>query len=78
MIQFRIRSTPNPKARKYILSEEIKAEGKVTYRHPEECEHIPLAKEIFSLVSVTQIHFFQNIITITQNGSEFLPLANVF
>ena len=68
MIEFRIRSTPNPNARKYIISEEVKAKGKVTYRDKKECEHVPLAKALFSVPAVKQIHFFENVITITQNG----------
>jgi NFU1 iron-sulfur cluster scaffold homolog, mitochondrial len=69
MLEFRIRSTPNPNARKYILSEEVKATGKVTYRSQDECEHIPLAQGLFSIPAVKQIHLFENVITITQDAS---------
>ena len=70
MLKFRIQSTPNPTARKYILSEEIKAEGKISYREPEACTHIPLVNSLLNLNSVRQVHLFQNVVTITQDGSQ--------
>ena len=69
MLRFRIQNTPNPKARKYITSEELKAEGKVSYRSIEECRHVPLAVLLLELRGVNQIHFFENVLTITQDGS---------
>ena len=70
MITFRIQSTPNPLARKYILSEDIKAEGKVSYQEARSCEHVPLAHGLISLVGVRQVHLFENVITITQDGKQ--------
>ena len=70
MLKFRIQSTPNPSARKYILSEEVKAEGKISYREPETCAHIPLVHALLSLSAVRQVHLFQNVVTITQDGAQ--------
>ena len=69
MLQFRIQSTPNPNARKYIVSEDLKSEGRVSYTSPEECAHVPLAKELMEIDGVSQTHFFENVLTVTQTGA---------
>jgi Fe-S cluster biogenesis protein NfuA len=69
MIQFRIQSTPNPNARKYVVSEEVKATGRVTYTDKEECKHVPLARAIMNTKGIKQVHFFENVVTVTQDGS---------
>ena len=69
MLQFRIQSTPNPLARKYLLSQDLKKSGKVSYQDQNACDHVPLARELLSLSGVRQIHFFENILTITQDGT---------
>jgi Fe-S cluster biogenesis protein NfuA len=69
MLQFRIQSTPNPFARKYVVSEDLKTEGKVSYRETEECQHVPLALDLLSIPAVVQVHFFENVVTITQDGN---------
>ena len=69
MLQFRIQSTPNPLARKYVLSKDLKREGKVSYQRADQCQHVPLAKALLLLNGVTQVHFFENVLTITQDGS---------
>jgi Fe-S cluster biogenesis protein NfuA len=61
--------TPNPFAVKFIVNRDMKTEGKVTYTDPQECMHVPLAVELLRLPNVTQIHFFENVITVTQNGA---------
>ncbi len=69
MLRFRMQGTPNPKARKYILNEEVKALGKVTYKDQAECAHVPLAYYLLGVNGIKQVHLFENIITITQDGS---------
>lgn len=69
MLQFRIQSTPNPLARKYVLSKDLKREGKVSYQQEEQCKHVPLAAALLNIEGVTQVHFFENVLTITQDGS---------
>ena len=69
LLKFRIQSTPNPRARKYMVSDELKASGKVSYTNLEECSHVPMAQSLLSIPSVSQIHFFENVVTVTQNGS---------
>ena len=69
MLQFRIQSTPNPRARKYVLDCTVKAEGKVSYQEAGECEHVPLAASLLQVPAITQVHFFANVLTVTQDGS---------
>jgi Fe-S cluster biogenesis protein NfuA len=69
MIQFRIQSTPNPQARKYIVNQELKKTGKVSYKSAEECQHVPMAQALLSLAGVTQVHFYQNTVSVTQDGT---------
>lgn len=68
-VKMMIQPTPNPYAKKIICNFDVKTVGKVTFSHPEDCAHIPLAKALFDLPSVTQVHFFENAVTITQDGS---------
>ena len=68
MLQFRIQGTPNPLARKYVLNRTLKNEGKISYKDINACKHIPLASELLSNLGITQVHFFENVLTITQNG----------
>jgi Fe-S cluster biogenesis protein NfuA len=41
----------------------------VTYKKAEECEHNPLAKTIFTVSNVAEVYFFDNYITVTQDGN---------
>ena len=68
MLQFRIQSTPNPTARKYIINEELKASGKVSYESSSQCKHVPIAHMIMSIPAVAQVHFFENVLTVSQTG----------
>lgn len=68
MLKYKIQGTPNPNARKYILSEEVKAQGKVSYKDQSECAHVPLAYYLLGLKGIKQVHFFENVLTLTQEG----------
>lgn len=67
-IRLQIQSTPNPNALKFILSVPVKLEGKVTYRSAAECQSNPLAQALFSIAHVQEVYFFDNYITVTQDG----------
>ena len=60
-----VQSTPNPNAWKYILNKPVLNDGKATYSSPEEAAHNNLAKSLFEIQGVRQVHFFQNVITLT-------------
>ncbi len=68
--QLMIQSTPNPNALKFVLNKSVKTEGNVTYKSAEECEENALAKAVFEIGAfVSEVYFFDNYITVTQDGS---------
>jgi len=73
-IKFKVQATPNPNARKFILTEDVKREGKVSYTEIPQCDHVPLAVALLRLANVTQVHFFENVLTVTQNGASEWPV----
>jgi Fe-S cluster biogenesis protein NfuA len=68
-IRILIQSTPNPNALKFVLNVPVKNEGKVTYKNAEQCKDNPLAAALFSVSNVSEVYFFDNYITVTQDGS---------
>lgn len=69
-MEITIQPTPNPNALKFILDKDVKTEGKVSFKTPQDCKDIPLAAALFDLRGVDQIHFFQNVITISKFSFE--------
>jgi len=69
-LEIYVQPTPNPNALKFILNRPLKTEGKSTYFKPSDCQGNPLATKLFTLPGVTQVHFFQNVATITKNPME--------
>ena len=68
-VRISVQSTPNPNALKFVLDRPVKAEGKVTYKSAEECHTNPLARQLFTIPNVSEIYFFDNVITMTQDGN---------
>ncbi|MBC7467084.1 MAG: NifU family protein [Bdellovibrio sp.] len=64
-ILIRVQATPNPNAWKFILDRPVLNDGKATYSSIEEAEHNILSKALFQIEGVRQVHFFQNVITVT-------------
>lgn len=60
--------TPNPYALKFIINASFKNEGKATFNTAAECEHLPLARDLFGIEGVKQVHLFQNTLTVTHSG----------
>lgn len=69
-MEITIQPTPNPNALKFILESDVKNEGKVSFKAPHDCKDVPLAAALFDLRGVDQIHFFQNVITISKFSFE--------
>lgn len=69
-MEISIQPTPNPNALKFILEKDVKTEGKVSFKTPQDCKDIPLATALFDLRGVDQIHFFQNVITVSKFSFE--------
>jgi len=68
-IKIAVQSTPNPNALKFILNTSVKDEGKVTFKDAQECKDIPLAAHLFTVANVSDVHFFENVITVSQDGN---------
>lgn len=66
MTQIITQPTPNPNALKFILNTDVKTEGKTSFKNPKQAKDIPLAAALFDLRGVDQIHFFQNVITVSK------------
>ncbi len=64
-VLIRVQATPNPCAWKFILDRPVLNDGKATYSNIEESSHNPLAKALFDLPGIKQVHYFQNVITVT-------------
>jgi len=68
--QLMIQSTPNPNALKFVLNKIVKTQGNFTYKAADECGSNPLAKALFGVhPSVHEVYFFDNYITVTQDGN---------
>lgn len=65
-----IQPTPNPNALKFIVDREVKTDGKATFKSARDCQGIPLAEALFDLRGVDQIHFFQNVVTVSKFSFE--------
>ena len=65
-----VQPTPNPNALKFILDTPVKKEGNSSYRSPMECGENNLAMTLFTVRGVDQLHFYDNVITITKFGYE--------
>lgn len=64
-VLIRVQATPNPCAWKFILDRPVLNDGKASYSSIEESLHNPLAKALFDLPGIKQVHYFQNVITVT-------------
>ena len=64
-VLIRIQPTPNPNAWKFVMDRAVLDEGKASYASPKEAEHNLLARSLFEIEGVRQVHFFQNVITLT-------------
>lgn len=64
-VLIRIQATPNPYAWKFVLDRPVLSEGKATYSTADEAAGNRLALDLLAIDGVKQVHFFQNVITIT-------------
>ena len=64
-VLIRVQATPNPSAWKFVLDRAVLNDGKATYSTIQEAEHNNLASSLFQIEGVKQVHFFQNVITLT-------------
>ena len=64
-VLIRVQGTPNPNAWKFVLDRPVLTEGKASYSTIEEAAQNNLAKSLFEVPGVRQVHYFQNVITVT-------------
>jgi Fe-S cluster biogenesis protein NfuA len=64
-ILVRVQPTPNPNALKFVVNVPVKMEGKATYTRPSEAVGVRLAEDLFKVEGVRQLHFFENVVTVT-------------
>jgi Fe-S cluster biogenesis protein NfuA len=64
-IMIRVQPTPNPNALKFVVNVPVKIEGKATFTRPSEALGIRLAEGLFQVEGVRQLHFFENVVTVT-------------
>jgi len=64
-ILVRVQPTPNPNALKFVVNVPVKSTGKATFSKPSEALGVPLAQDLFNLPEVRQLHFFENVVTVT-------------
>src|SRR3989338_5712530 len=64
-----IQSTPNPNALKFILNVPIRTQGNVTFKNAADAQLVPLAKGLFNIENVREVYFYDNYITVTQDGN---------
>ncbi len=64
-VMIRVLPTPNPNAIKFVVNRTLKNVGKATFTKPSEAYGIMLAEELFHIEGVRQLHFFENVVTVT-------------
>jgi Fe-S cluster biogenesis protein NfuA len=67
-IKLMVQSTPNPNALKFVLNKPVKNEGKAIYKTASEAADNAIASQIFAIPYIAEVYFFDNYITVTQNG----------
>ncbi|MCH7504145.1 NifU family protein [PVC group bacterium] len=66
-----VQNTPNPNALKFIVNRDvIKSGEKASFGGPDEAEGIVIIQKLFEIPNVTQVHFFENVISVTQDGQQ--------
>jgi Fe-S cluster biogenesis protein NfuA len=68
-IKMMIQSTPNPNALKFVLNMPVRTTGRVTYKNAAQCQNNPMAAALFTIPSITEVYFFDNYVTLTQDGN---------
>lgn len=68
-IQIKVETTPNPNALKFILNKDVIDEGKATFYSDGDCHGNPMARDLLSIKGVIQVHFFENVVSITRQDN---------
>jgi len=65
-INIQVEPTPNPNAYKFIVDFDLVLDGKLSFQSPTECAYFSLAYKLFDFRGVDQLHFFQNVLTVSK------------
>ena len=65
VVLIRVQPTPNPNALKFVMNAPVKISGKATFARPSEAVGLRLAEDLFMIDGVRQLHFFENVVTVT-------------
>ena len=72
-----VEPTAHPRARKFILGDDVRKGEGVAYRDLEECGHVPLAAALLRDEGVSEVYFSGNVITITSTrGTDWTELES--
>lgn len=69
-ILLRTMPTPNPLAFKFIANATFKSVGKATFNSKEDAKEIPMVESLFTLKNTSQVHMFDNVVTVTFKSDE--------
>lgn len=76
-ILVRVQPTPNPNALKFVVNVPVKNEGKATFTRPSEAMGVRLAEDLFKVEGVRQLHFFENVVTVTHAEESDIELLRL-
>ena len=65
----RWQETPNPKALKFIVSQPLKQEGKITFLPDSDFLGLPLVESLFQIEGATQVYIQGHTLTFTHSGA---------
>ena len=69
MNNIQIESTPNPNALKFIVDTKVIDQGKATFYVGDDFIDNALVRDLLAITGITQVHFFENVISITKSGN---------
>lgn len=64
-VDIAVEPTAHPRARKFVLTTDVRIGAPVTFRSAAECRHVPLAVALLETEGVGETHFAENFITVT-------------
>jgi Fe-S cluster biogenesis protein NfuA len=70
LIRVQTQETPNPNALKFILNTEVIEDGKMSYTRESDFRNNVLAERLFEKDYVEEVHFFENVLTITKSDEK--------
>jgi Fe-S cluster biogenesis protein NfuA len=73
-LEIQVEDTPNPNAKKFAINHAVKAEGRMGFDDPDKCYDNVLAKKLLLVEGIKQVHFFENVITVSIKDKSWADL----